>query len=102
MKRQYIKAFNELKKIGAPVFQNADTEAYGGFGISGEYAGCDNYGYKGEKAEAPDGLPWANYYSEDYEERFSRFGVHNLINDLLEDYGLMAEWYDCGSLRVYD
>ena len=84
MKANYRKAFNALKKIGAPVLETAETERDGNFGISGEFAGGDNYHYDGEKADAPDGRAWANYYSEDWKEVYSRFGVHNAINDILD------------------
>ncbi|MGI9570291.1 MAG: hypothetical protein ACR2PH_11265 [Desulfobulbia bacterium] len=106
MKANARKAFNELKKIGAPVFDTYNSgqplEGKCHFAISGEMAGADDYNYPGEKNTAPDGMCWAEYYSEDYEERWSRFGVHNAINDILDKHELYAEWYDCGSLRVYD
>jgi hypothetical protein len=101
MKRNARNAYNALKKIGAPVL---DPElGWGGhFGISGERAGRDNWFYEGSKDEAPDGMDWAEYYSEDYNERYSRFGVHNAINDILDDYDLFAEWVNPGVLAVYD
>lgn len=105
MKRNARNAFNALKKIGAPVFDSYDSGApleSGHFAISGENAGGDNYGYEGEKGYAPDGMDWADYYSEDYNENWSKFGVHNAINEILDEYDLFAEWYDAGSLRVYD
>ena len=45
MKREYIKAFNELKKLGCPVFERGDYA--GRFLIS---------------AEEPESYKWANYY----------------------------------------
>ena len=105
MKRNARNAFNALKKIGAPVFDSYRSGApleSGHFAISGETAGADDYMYPGSKNYAPDGMDWANYYSEDYNENWSRFGVHNAINNILDDNDLFAEWYDAGSLRVYD
>lgn len=105
MKANARKAFEALKKIGAPVF---DTYSNGTpiedahFAISGEAAGADDCMYPGSKCYAPDRMDWAEYYSCDYEEQWSQFGVHNAINDILDKYGLYCEWYDCGSLRVYD
>jgi hypothetical protein len=45
MKRQYIKAFNALKKLGVPVYVRDDMD--GRFQIS---------------AEEPDSYKWADYY----------------------------------------
>lgn len=105
MKRNARNAFNALKKIGAPVFDKYTNGApieSGHFAISGEAAGRDDYMYPGSKDYAADGMSWAEYYSEDYKEEWSVFGVHNSINDILDKYGLFAEWYNAGSLRVYD
>ena len=105
MKRHARNAFNALKKIGAPVFDKYDNGSpleSGHFAISGELAGRDDYYYAGSKDVAPDGRDWADYYSEDYKEEWSRFGVHNAINEILDKHGLYHEWYDGGSLRVYD
>jgi len=83
MKRNFRKAFNELKKIGAPVYEggwNSDDT----FRISGE----ENY----------DEI-WADYYDEfcssDYE-----FGVSPKINNILAKHGLYAEWCNPGVLDV--
>lgn len=101
MKANYRRAFNALKKIGAPVFETIETQRDGNFGISGEFAGGDNYHYEGEKADAPDGLPWADYYSEDWKELYSEFGVHKVIIKTLEKYDCYAEWENCGCLKVW-
>jgi hypothetical protein len=101
MKRNARNAFNALKKIGAPVL--GPELGWGGhFAISGERAGRDDYMYPGSKDFASDGMDWAEYYSEDYAEAWSRFGVHNEINDILDDYDLFAEWVNPGVLAVYD
>jgi hypothetical protein len=101
MKRNARNAYNALKKIGAPVL-DPDLGWGGHFAISGELYGRDNGFYEGHKDYASDGMEWANYYSEDYNENWSRFGVHNEINDILDKYGLYAEWYNAGVLGVYD
>ena len=101
MKRNARKAFNALKKIGAPVLEPG--HGWGGhFAISGELYGRDNGFYQGHIDQAPDGLPWAEYYSEDYQELFSRFGVHNAINDILDRNDLFAAWINGGVLGVFD
>jgi hypothetical protein len=85
MKRHARKAFNALKKLGAPVLERSDV-AY--FVISGE----DNY------KEV-----WADYYEE--------FGIHSdsdtpgvdpRICDIIEANGLFMEWETPGGLVVYD
>ena len=99
------KAYTQLQKIGAPVFDTysgGQPIESGHFAICGELAGSDDYLYPGSKNVAPDGNEWAEYYTMDHSESYSVFGVHNLIHDILEANDLYCEWYDCGSLRVYD
>lgn len=101
MKRNAYTAFKALKKIGAPVLD--PSLGWGGhFAISAEQAGKDDWGYQGARDYAPDGLSWADYYSEDYKEVFSRFGVHNLINKILDDNDLFCEWENAAVLVVFD
>ena len=105
MKLNARRAYNKLRAIGAPVFAEYDSgEALesGHFAILAELAGRDDYLYPGSKNIHPDGYDWAEYYSEDYREEYSRFGVHLDIHKILDEHGLYCEWYDCGSLRVYD
>ena len=105
MKANARKAYNALLKIGAPVFaeyNNGQPIENAHFAISGENQGADDYMYPGSKNYAPDGRDWAEYYSEDYREEYSRFGVHFAIIDILDEHDLYCEWYDGGSLRVYD
>jgi hypothetical protein len=94
------KAFDKLRTIGAPVFDRTDYAGH--FMIIGEQAGKDDYFYPGSKDYAADSMSWAEYYSEDHTEAYSRFGVHNDINDILNEYGLYAEWQDCATLNVWD
>lgn len=95
------KAFTALKRIGAPVL-DPSLEWGGHFAISGEIYGRDSGFYQGSKDYAADGMEWASYYTTDYNEKYSMFGVHNNINDLLRKHGLYAEWINAGVLGVYD
>ena len=82
------RAFEALKKIGAPV--NHLGEGWSGdslFSISGE----SNYDEM-----------WADYYNEFQLSSLDDFGVNNKINKVLEKYGLYAEWYNPGVLEVYE
>ena len=85
MKRIYIKAYNELKKIGAPVFKeysNGEPIENGGFKISGE-SGCYEL------------LDYENY-------SMGEFGVSMVIVDVLDSYGLYGEWENPGCLNVWE
>lgn len=82
MKQPFLKAFNELKRIGAPVFTNKDNDRLGNFSISAE----ENY---------PE--PWAEYYNQGW----GLFGVSPRITAVLDKHGLFAEWEDPGKLNVY-
>ena len=101
MNRNARNAWNALKKIGAPVL--GPELGWGGhFAISGEGAGRDDWFYEGSKDYASDGMDWAEYYTEDYREEWSVFGVHKEIIEVLDKHGLFAEWYNAGVLGVYD
>ena len=100
MNKQAKKAFTALKRIGAPVLD--PSLGWGGhFAISGEVYGCDDGFYQGSKNYAADGMEWAEYYSTDYQESYSVFGVHNSIRAILEKNGLYSEWINGGVLGVY-
>ena len=88
MKRNARTAYNELEKMGVRV---GEWDWGGYFNISGEDGGTD-----------PDGLPWADYYAEDYMDVWSEFGVNKLVIEVLAKHGLYAEWYNAGVLCVYD
>jgi hypothetical protein len=83
MKRDFIKAYNELKKLGCPVYEHPDDN--GNFSIDGE---------------GPDSYMWCDYYDgsmiPDWE-----FGVNPKIDKVLSKYGLFAEWMNPGRLCVY-
>lgn len=83
MKRVYIKAYNELKKMGVPVYVREDMD--GRFQISGE----DSESYK-----------WADYYEGDYHADWI-FGVNPKVDEVLRKNGLACEWINPGELGVY-
>ena len=81
MKRIFIKAFNELKKMGVPVYERDDMD--GRFQIS---------------AEDPESYKWVNYWAmnrDDWE-----FGVNPELNKALEKFGFYCEWINPGELAV--
>jgi|TARA_R110000822_G_scaffold4503_1_gene19380 hypothetical protein len=86
MKANARKAFEALKKIGAPVSEN-DWGYNEYFIISGE----DNY---------PE--IWADYYREFGGPGLDDFGVSLKINKILDKFGLFGEWINAGVLGVYD
>ena len=47
------------------------------------------------------GLPAADYYNEDYKERFYVFGVHKALVNKLDELGFYAECYDPGTYLAY-
>ena len=82
------RAFEALKKIGAPVHHLG--EGWSGdalFSISGE----SNYDEM-----------WADYYNEYQLSFLDDFGVNEKINKVLNKYKLYAEWYNPGVLEVYE
>lgn len=79
MKQPYIRAFNELKKLGAPVYEHADD--HGNFSLD---------------AEGEDGDYWASYYYEG-----SCTGVTPRLEAILAKHGLFAEWVNPGRLSIY-
>lgn len=83
MKRIYIKAFNQLKKMGVPVYVRDDMD--GRFQIS---------------AEHPESYKWVDYY-EGYRLPGWDFGVNPQIDQVLRKCGLFSEWINPGELGVY-
>lgn len=81
MKRIYVKAFNELKKMGVPVYVRDDMD--GRFQIS---------------AENPESYKWANYYES---PSSWIFGVNPKLEAVLSKHGLFSEWINPGELGVY-
>ena len=82
MKRIYIKAFNELKKLGVPVYEREDMD--GRFQIS---------------AEEPESSQWVSYYESPINWVF---GVNPKVDNVLRKYGLFCEWINAGELGVYE
>lgn len=78
------KAFNELKKIGAPVIDRQDESL---FVISGE--------------SNTDEVIWADYYDGSQMSYCDDFGVNKKITAILDKFGLYAEWANPGFLNVY-
>ena len=83
MKHKYRTAFNQLKKIGAPVYE-------GGFN------GDDTFRISAEENYT---IVWADYYRE-FDAGLDDFGVNHRINDILSDNGLYYEWENGGVLGV--
>lgn len=84
MKRTFIKAFNELKKLGCPVFERSDE--VGRFLIS---------------AEHPESYRWADYYAY-ADGRWKGENTSPLLEEVLRKYKLYAEWENPGCLIVFE
>jgi hypothetical protein len=98
MKRHALKAYNALKRIGAPVLD--PDKGWGGyFAISAELYGRNNGFYEGHIDQDPDGLPWADYYGE-YMGGYPYVSKH--IEEILASNGLFTEWQNAAVLVVYD
>jgi hypothetical protein len=48
---------------------------------------------------AKDGKKLFNYYAE---QKIYELGVHNEINKFVEKLGWYFEWYDCGTIFIYE
>ena len=81
MKRTHIKAFNELKRLGAPVYEHPDDN--GNFSID---------------AEVPEADAWADYYSQCHDWIF---GVSPRLDEILIKHNLHGEWVNPGRLSIY-
>ena len=82
MKRIYTKAFNQLKKLGCPVFERSD---YDGFYIS---------------AEEPDSYLWCDFYA--YANNIWKGETTcPKLEDILSKCGLFCEWENGGCLIVH-
>jgi hypothetical protein len=82
MKREYIKAFNELKKLGCPVFERSDYS--GRFLIS---------------AEEPESYKWASYYNE--YNQWQGDDVNPVLMNILAKNNLFCEWENPACLVVF-
>jgi hypothetical protein len=83
MKRAYIKAYNELKKMGCPVFLRSDYPDT--FLIS---------------AEEPDSYMWADYdaYADG---RWDGENTSPKLEAVMRKYDLFCEWETTGCLIVH-
>jgi hypothetical protein len=84
MKRAFIKAYNELKKLGCPVFERSDYE--GRFLIS---------------AEDPGSYKWADYYAY-ADGRWKGENTGPKLEAVLKKYSLYCEWENAGCLIVFE
>ena len=84
MKRKYIKAFNQLQKLGVPVYEHQDDQ--GNFSISTEMSSDEL---------------WADYYDGHAIPGWD-FGINPKISNELNKSGLFAEWVNPGRLSVYE
>jgi len=77
--------------------------------ISGVHDGADWYGHESNSVHLGDiaeggtvnGVPGADYWAEDYEEKVYTFGVHNDINKFFNDKGWFVECHDPGTYFAY-
>jgi hypothetical protein len=76
------KAFDELAKLGAPIFMN-DWGGY--FNISAEY-----------------GRDWADYRQQSATSKLDKNGVSKKINKILKKHKLYTEWANSAVLQVLD
>lgn len=49
---------------------------------------------------AKDGFKLFDYYAYNRQKKYE-LGVHNEIGNLLEKHGWYAEWYDCGTIMLW-
>jgi hypothetical protein len=82
MQQPYIEAFNVLKIMGVPVFTNADNAKHGNFFIDGEARNSDL---------------WISYH---FPFPHWEFGVNPTLGEVLDQFGLMAEWVNPGLVAV--
>lgn len=87
MQKKFIKAFNELKKLGCPVFERTGSDRTScGFLISAE----DETSYQ-----------WADYYNT-YAFQWEGETTNPKIAEVLTKYKLFAEWENPGCLSVWE
>ena len=68
--------------------------------FDGTKGGIWTSGESGELAE--DKFPLFNCYSEDYKEVRYQFGVHKEVRAILEPLGWYCEWYDAGTVFIFE
>jgi len=93
MKKHYRKAFNALKKIGAPVIEGGDN-------------GEDTFRISAE--DNTDEKRWADYHEPIHKidtgnpSFFVGVSVCSEITNILDKHKLFAEWINPGVLEVHD
>ena len=89
MTKNHRLAFKALQKIGAPVYERCDIK---NFQISAEGLRSGEY---------DDTILWADYYDGHAIPGWN-FGINPLIDNILTQYGLHAEWINPGEIGVYE
>ena len=56
----------------------------------------------GEEGTAKDNFALFNYYAEDYKEVRYVFGIHKEVRAILEPMGWYCEWYDAGTILIFE
>ena len=56
----------------------------------------------GEDGQLHAGLPLFNYYSQDSGGKSYIFGVRTFLHRWLEEQGWYCEWYDPGTVMIYE
>ena len=87
MKANARRAYNALKKAGAPVFIRDDGPNSAHFHVSGE---------EGGKSEN-----WVDYWNE-AAARWGGDTVNPKLTEILAEHGLFGEWETAGSVAVWD
>ena len=99
MKKRFKKAFGELKKINAPVFENSE----GSFNVSAEDNGveywADFYGeFAGERVEIKD--KDGNVIDVEIRPSAGPY-INSKIENILSKHDLELEWECAGYLTAY-
>lgn len=87
------KLMAKLQKAYPTMFLRTTEEfngSEGGIWTSGESGLCDKKG-----------MELFNYYSEDYREVSYVLGVRKHLYEFLERNGWYCEWYDAGTIMIY-
>ena len=94
MKKHYRKAFNALKKIGAPVIEGGDS--------------WSRIHFASLLKSNTDEKRWADYHEPSHKvdtgnpSLFVGVSVCSEITNILDEHKLFAEWINPGVLEVHD
>ena len=92
MKHPFQKAYDELKAIGAPVFERSDHPDR--FLLSAEDNGDEKYQNR----------TWADYWQigmPNRESNLDDFGVDKGVSSITDSHGIFLEWETPGCLIAY-